>query len=155
MAIITTSTLSLKSPAFKNNGAIPSKYTCDGANINPEINISDIPEETQTLALVVDDPDAPKGTFDHWIIWNIPVKDKIEENTAPGKQGKNSNDEKKYSGPCPSKNTHHYHFRVYALDIELQLDENSDKNNLLKALDGHILATGELIGTYKKNSAKD
>ncbi|MGZ4097387.1 MAG: YbhB/YbcL family Raf kinase inhibitor-like protein [Bacteroidia bacterium] len=150
MAIVANKTLTVKSPAFANNDPIPSKYTCDGSNINPEINIKDIPGEAKSLALIVDDPDAPKGTFDHWVMWNIPVKDKIEENSSPGAQGKNGKNENNYTGPCPPSGMHHYHFRVYALDIKLDLPVSTDKKTLLKVMDGHIVATGELVGTYKK-----
>src|SRR4051812_8318479 len=84
MTFVLSKTLIIKSPAFTNNDFIPSKYTCDGSNINPEISIKGLPSGTRSLALIVDDPDAPKGTFDHWVMWNIPVKDKIEENSSPG-----------------------------------------------------------------------
>jgi Raf kinase inhibitor-like YbhB/YbcL family protein len=150
MTIVANKTLLIKSPAFANGGFIPSKYTCNGANINPELTIKDIPGDTKSLALIVDDPDAPKGTFDHWVMWNIPVKEKIEENSAPGMQGKNGKNENKYIGPCPPSGTHHYHFRVYALDTKFDLPVNTDKKNLLKAIEGHILGTGEIIGLYKK-----
>lgn len=151
MAIVANKILTVKSPAFENNGLIPSKYACDGSNINPELTIKEIPEETKTLALVVDDPDAGSGGYDHWLMWNIPVRDKIEENSAPGAQGKNGKGENKYTGPCPpSGTTHHYHFRVYALDMRLDLPVNTDKKTFLKAIDGHILGSGELIGLYKK-----
>jgi Raf kinase inhibitor-like YbhB/YbcL family protein len=149
MAIVANKTLTIESPAFRNNESIPSKYTCDGSNINPELTIKDIPEETKSLALVVDDPDA-QGTFDHWIMWNIPVKNRIEENSSPGAQGKNGKDENKYAGPCPPSGTHHYHFRVYALDVKLDLPLTTNKGILLKAINGHILASGELIGIFKR-----
>src|ERR1700739_3573165 len=89
MAITINTTLNVKSPAFSDNELIPSEYTCDGDNINPEIDIYNIPKETKCLALIMDDPDAPKGTFDHWVMWNIPPKNKITENSAPGTQGVN------------------------------------------------------------------
>jgi Raf kinase inhibitor-like YbhB/YbcL family protein len=152
MSIATTKTLTVSSPAFSNNGSIPSKYTCDGSNINPELMIKDIPTDTKSLVLIVDDPDAPKGTFDHWVMWNIPVKDKIDENSAPGTQGKNGKSENKYTGPCPPSGTHHYHFKVYALDTKLELPASTNKEALLKAIEGHILASGELIGLYKKKA---
>lgn len=148
--IVITKTLTVKSPAFSQNDFIPSKYTCDGANVNPELIIEDIPTDAKSLALIVDDPDAPKGTFDHWIMWNIPVGKKIEENSTPGAQGKNSNQENKYTGPCPLSGTHHYHFKVYALDAKLDLPFNTDKKVLLKAMEEHILGEGELIGTYRR-----
>jgi len=150
MAVVATKTLTVKSPAFANNDLIPVKYTCEGSNINPEINIRDIPQDAKSLALILDDPDAAKGTFDHWVMWNIPVKEKIEENSAPGAQGKNGKNENKYAGPCPPSGTHHYHFRIYALDTKLDLPLITDKKALLKAMEGHILSSGELIGIYKK-----
>jgi Raf kinase inhibitor-like YbhB/YbcL family protein len=152
MTIVVNKTLTIKSSAFANNDFIPSKYTCDGSNINPELTIKDIPPDAKSLALVIDDPDAPKGTFDHWVMWNIPVKEKIEENTSPGAQGKNGKGENRYTGPCPPSGTHHYHFKVYALDTKFDLPVSTDKQALLKAMEGHILASGELIGVYKNKT---
>jgi Raf kinase inhibitor-like YbhB/YbcL family protein len=143
--------LSLKSPAFEPNKLIPKKYTCDGENINPPLTIEGIPKETKTLALVVDDPDAPSGTFDHWIVWNIPTStSKIGENSVPGVEGMNSAKERSYFGPCPPSGTHRYFFKVYALDAELSLGANSKKKDVEKAMQGHILAKGELIGLYNR-----
>lgn len=150
MAFVLTKTLTVKSPAFVDGELIPSKYTCDGENINPEITVENVPESTQVLALILDDPDAPKGTFDHWIMWNMPVTKTLKENSAPGTQGKNGRGENKYTGPCPPSGTHHYHFKVYALDARLDIPGNSDKQALLKAMKGHILAEGELTGLYKR-----
>lgn len=150
MTIMVEKELKVESSAFKQDEFIPSKFTCDGKNINPELSIKKIPGGTKSLALIMDDPDAPRGTFDHWIIWNIPVTDKIMENSAPGVQGKNGKEESKYTGPCPPEGVHHYHFRVYALDTKLDLPPGSDKQTLLKAIDGHILATGEIVGLYKR-----
>ncbi len=150
MSIIVNTILMVKSPAFTNNGNIPTKYTCDGENVNPELNIDELPKETKSLALIVDDPDAPNGNFVHWLMWNIPPKTKIEENTSPGIQGKNSKQENKYYGACPSKGIHHYHFHIYAIDTKLVLPGDTDKSALLRAIDGHILGTGEIIGVYQK-----
>ncbi len=141
--------LTVKSPDFSSNDFIPAKYSCVGANVNPAINIGDIPEGTKSLALIMEDPDA-HGTFDHWIMWNIPVKEKIEENSTPGAQGKNGKGENKYAGPCPPSGTHHYHFKIYALDTKLDLPITTGKNALLKAMNGHIIASGELVGLFKK-----
>lgn len=147
------STLTVTSPSFKQNEMIPSKFTCEGANINPELLIGDIPASAKSLALIMDDPDAPNGTFDHWIIWNIPVEDKkIKENHSPGTEGKNGRGESKYTGPCPPSGTHHYHFKIYALSKKLELKSGSTKQELENAMKGHVLATGELIGLYKKGS---
>lgn len=150
MATVLNKPLVIKSSAFGNNEWIPEKYTCIGSNINPALTISDIPNGTKSLVLIVDDPDAPNGTYTHWIMWNIPVITSIGENSAPGIQGKNSKGENKYFGPCPPSGIHHYNFKVYALDTKLEIPIVSDKNILLKAMDKHILASGVLIGLFKK-----
>jgi len=150
MIVAVGSTLKVQSPAFANKNYIPVKYSCEGLNHNPPLTISDIPENTKSLALIMDDPDSPNGAFDHWVMWNIPVTEKINENSAPGIQGKNTRQENKYTGPCPPNGIHEYHFRVYALDNKIDLAENNDRKSLLKAMEGHILASGELIGLYKK-----
>jgi Raf kinase inhibitor-like YbhB/YbcL family protein len=150
LAVSLKTTIIVKSPAFKKNELIPSKYTCDGANINPELDLTGIPKKSKSLVIILDDPDAPNGTFDHWIMWNVPVKKKIEENSAPGIQGLNGKKENKYTGPCPPSGTHHYHFHVYALDINLNLPEASDKSTLKNAMKGHILSEGDLVGLYKR-----
>src|SRR5882672_9711576 len=99
--LIKTATLEISSPAFSNNGSIPMKYTCEGNDINPPLAIKNIPPGTKSLTLIVDDPDAPKGTFDHWVIWNINPTESISENSAPGTQGKNGMGANAYKGPCP------------------------------------------------------
>src|ERR1051326_390288 len=123
MAIaVETTKLTIGSTAFVSNGFIPEKYTCDGQNINPPIAIKNIPSGTKSLAVIVEDPDAPGGTFVHWIIWNLKPQETIfEESSANGIEGKNSFGYKKYDGPCPPSGTHHYHFKVYALDTLLSL----------------------------------
>jgi Raf kinase inhibitor-like YbhB/YbcL family protein len=138
------------SPAFTNNNAIPSKYTCSGENTSPEIDIKGIPKGAKTLAIIVDDPDAPHGGFVHWVMWNISPMGTIDANTAPGVQGKNGAKENKYTGPCPPTGEHHYHFKVYALDARVDIPASSDKTALLKAMEPHIIAAGELVGTFKK-----
>jgi len=150
MAIVSTRTVTVQSTAFSSNGFIPAKYTCSGSNINPPISIKDIPAGTKSLALILDDPDAPKGTFVHWVMWNIPVQNRIEENSAPGIQGKNGKGENSYTGPCPPSGTHRYHFKVYALDTKLDLPASTDKDGLIRAMAGHALGMGELTGLYKK-----
>jgi Raf kinase inhibitor-like YbhB/YbcL family protein len=143
--------LLVKSSAFENNKPIPVKYTCDGADVNPPLTIDGVPEETKTLVLIVDDPDAPMGTFDHWIVWNIPAATrKIEENTVPGIEGMSSYRKHAYGGPCPPYGTHRYFFKVYALDTQLDLKLNSTKRDVEKAMKGHILAEGELVGLYSR-----
>ena len=144
--------LSVTSPAFENNKPIPVKYTCDGANINPPLTIEDVPEETKALVLIVDDPDAPMGTFNHWVVWNIPpTTRKIEENTVPGTEGISTSRKHAYGGPCPPYGTHRYFFKVYALDTQLDLKSNSSKRDVEKAMKGHILAEGELMGLYSRH----
>jgi len=142
--------LQVTSPMFRNNEPIPVKYTCEGDNVNPPLDIKNIPIDTKSLALIMDDPDAPKGTFDHWIMWNIEPDGVISQNTSPGKEGRNGRGENKYTGPCPPSGTHHYHFKVYALDTKLDLEAGADKKTLEAAMKGHILAEGKLVGTYKK-----
>ena len=144
--------LSVTSPAFENNKPIPVKYTCDGANINPPLTIEDVPEETKALVLIVDDPDAPMGTFNHWVVWNIPpTTRKIEENTVPGTEGISTSRKHAYGGPCPPYGTHRYFFKVYALDTQLDLKSNSSKRDVEKAMKGYILAEGELMGLYSRH----
>jgi Raf kinase inhibitor-like YbhB/YbcL family protein len=143
--------LLVKSSAFENNKPIPVKYTCDGADVNPPLTIDGVPEETKTLVLIVDDPDAPMGTFDHWIVWNIPAATRrIEENTVPSIEGMSSYRKHAYGGPCPPYGTHRYFFKVYALDTQLDLKLNSTKRDVEKAMKGHILAEGELVGLYSR-----
>jgi len=143
--------LTVSSPAFENNKLIPSKYTCDGDNVNPPLTIEDTPKETKSLVLIVDDPDAPMGTWDHWIVWNILPTSKIEENTVPGTEGINDSRKHSYGGPCPPWGTHRYFFKVYALDTKLDLSPNSNKKDVEKAMQGRILAKGELIGLYRRS----
>ena len=143
--------LKVKSPAFEHGKLIPKKYSCDGQDINPPLTIEGIPKEARTLVLALDDPDAPSGTFDHWIVWNIPASTtKIAENSVPGKEGFNSARQTGYMGPCPPSGTHRYFFKVYALDIELNLGLGSKKKDAEKAMQGHVLAKGELMGTYTR-----
>jgi Raf kinase inhibitor-like YbhB/YbcL family protein len=147
----TESKLLVTSTAFKENQSIPSKYTCDGENKNPPLNIDNIPAKTTTLALIMDDPDAAKGVFDHWILFNIPVKGtsfNVAEDTSPGVTGANGHKENNYMGPCPPMGVHHYHFKFFALDTRLTLTEGADKKSVEEAMKGHVLAEGELVGLY-------
>jgi Raf kinase inhibitor-like YbhB/YbcL family protein len=148
--LVSKEPLTVTSPEFKEGEMIPVEFTCMGANVNPELNIDGLPANTESLAIIMDDPDAPKGTFVHWVIWNIPAQNKIEEHTAPGMQGVNSKQENSYTGPCPPSGTHRYYFKVYALDSKLTLPSTSGKEELLNAMKGHILASGELMGRFKK-----
>ena len=143
--------LSVMSPAFENNKLIPAKYTCDGDDVNPPLAIDGVPEGTKTLAVIVDDPDAPMGTWDHWIVWNIPATaSKIAENTVPGTEGMNDFRRRAYGGPCPPSGTHRYFFKVYALDVKLDLSPTSRKRDVEKAMQGHVLAKAELVGLYRR-----
>lgn len=145
--------MKLTSSAFENNQTIPSKYTCDGEDINPPLEIQEIPETAQSLVLIVDDPDAPMGTWAHWLVWNIdPSIVSIKENSIPegAVQGQNSFGKQDYGGPCPPSGTHHYYFKVYALDIKLELDSSSDKKDLESVIQNYILDQAELIGLYQR-----
>ncbi|MCM8781826.1 MAG: YbhB/YbcL family Raf kinase inhibitor-like protein [Candidatus Omnitrophica bacterium] len=143
--------MKISSPDFENNGFIPKKFTCQGKDVNPSLIIENIPAGTKCLALIVDDPDAPMGTWVHWVVYDIPVISKIEENSIPGKQGINDFRRKNYGGPCPPSGTHRYFFKIYALDAILGLKEGVTKTDLEKAMQGHILDKAELIGLYKKS----
>lgn len=145
---ISSQTLIVKSTAFANNNYIPLKYTCDGPNVNPALVIEDIPKSSKSLVLIMDDTDSPNGEFTHWLMWNIPPKKNIAENSAPGIQGVNSNQQNKYYGPCPPNGMHKYRFTIYALDTKLDLSVSSDKKMVLSAIEGHVLAKGLLTGSY-------
>ena len=142
--------MKLTSPAFENNKSIPARFTCEGEDINPALTIEGIPAGAKSLALIVDDPDAPVGTWVHWVVFDIPLSGSIGENSVPGKQGINDFRRKDYGGPCPPSGTHRYFFKIYALDRELALPEGISKQGLEKAMQGHILDKAELIGLYKK-----
>jgi Raf kinase inhibitor-like YbhB/YbcL family protein len=142
--------LKVTSPVFNNNEYIPLKYTCDGEDINPPIDIKDLPETSEGLVLIVDDPDAPRGTWDHWIVWNIPLLSRIDEDSIPGVQGINDFKRHDYGGPCPPYGTHRYFFKVYALDTKLNLNPNSKKKNVENAMKDHILSKGQIIGLYQR-----
>ncbi len=149
--------LTISSPAFENNQSIPAKYTCDGTNVNPPLKIGNVPPESKSLALILDDPDAPGGTYVHWILWNInPGVGEIKEKSVPegAVQGKNDFKKNSYGGPCPPSRAHRYLFKIYALDSQLKLDPKSTKVDLETAMEGHILARGELVGVYKRIKKK-
>jgi hypothetical protein len=142
--------LTITSSVFENKGVIPAKYTCDGEDVNPPLSVDGVPEGTESLVLIVDDPDAPMGTWDHWVVWNIPPAKKIEENSVPGTEGLNDFGKHSYGGPCPPSGTHRYFFKFYALDRKLDLPSNSRKRNVEKAMEEHILAKGQIIGLYSR-----
>lgn len=138
------------SPEFSHDEMIPKKFTCDGEDINPSLIIEDIPQEAKSLVLIVDDPDAPMGTWVHWVVYDIPVTSQIKEDSIPGKQGMNDFRKKDYGGPCPPYGTHRYFFKIYALDQELNLEEGLSKQDVEKAMEGHIAAQAELVGLYER-----
>lgn len=146
--------LTVTSPAFKDKERIPAKYTCEGENINPPIQVTDIPAGTKSFVLIIEDPDAPGATFDHWVMWNIPPDGSIQENSAPGVQGSNSSGQNSYKGPCPPSGTHRYFFKIYALDTVLDLSPGSDKKAVEKAMKDHVLSDGSLLGLYEKKPAE-
>ena len=127
MTAIAIRQLEVSTAAFKNEAAIPSRYTCEGEGINPQLDIKDLPEGTKTLALIVEDPDTAKGTYDHWVVWNIAPTNTIKENSNPGTSGNNSAGKTGYHPPCPPSGTHRYFFNVYALDTELDLMAGASK----------------------------
>jgi Raf kinase inhibitor-like YbhB/YbcL family protein len=143
--------MKITSPAFEHSSFIPSKYTCDGMNINPLLKFSDIPLEAKTLLVILDDPDAPMGTWVHWTIWNIsPKTTEISEDSCPeeGIEGMTSSGMTGYRGPCPPSATHRYFFKLYALDKTLDLKSNSHVGDMEKAIEGHIIEKAELMGLY-------
>jgi len=143
--------MKLTSPVFEHNQMIPTKYTCQREDISPPLEISEIPEEAKSLALLVDDPDAPMGTWVHWVVCGItPDKTRIEEGEVPGKQGENNFGKLDYGGPCPPSGTHRYYFKLYALDFEPNLSEGYGKKDLLREIDGHVIEKTELIGLYER-----
>ncbi|HEY0322795.1 MAG TPA: YbhB/YbcL family Raf kinase inhibitor-like protein [Pyrinomonadaceae bacterium] len=150
--------LKVSSTAFQEGGLIPKGYTCDGANISPPIMWEGVPEKAKTLALIADDPDAPAKTWVHWVVFNLPAGVReLRENVAPqksimggGVQGTNDFPKVGYGGPCPPNGTHRYFFKLYALDTELSLEAATTKEQLLKAMEGHIIAEGQLMGKYSR-----
>jgi Raf kinase inhibitor-like YbhB/YbcL family protein len=143
-------TLEISSSEFRHQEHIPNRYTCEGDGINPPLAIQNIPEKAKSIVLIMEDPDAPGKIFDHWLVWNIPPKETIEEDSIPGKVGKNSRGKTGYTAPCPPSGTHRYFFKMYALDALLHLEDGADKKTITEALGDHVLAYGELIGLYKK-----
>jgi hypothetical protein len=149
----------LQSPAFRSGGDIPVKHTCDGADQSPTVRWSDPPANTKSFALIMDDPDAPAGTWVHWVLYGIPpTLRELPEGVATrdtvagvGDQGMNDFRKVGYGGPCPPRGlAHRYFFRLYALDTELKLPPRKTKADLLKAIEGHVLGQAELMGRYHR-----
>lgn len=147
--------LTISSPAFTHKGNIPAQYTCDGTNISPVLQWSGAPAGTKSFALIVDDPDAPSKTYVHWVVFNIPATTtELAEGVRSVTCGTNDFGTKKYGGPCPPSGTHHYHFKLYALDSMLDVSVGATKEDLLDAMQGHVLAQTELIGLYARARSK-
>jgi Raf kinase inhibitor-like YbhB/YbcL family protein len=150
--------VTITSSSFTEGGLIPKKHTCDAEDISPDLNWSGVPKEVKSLALICDDPDAPGGTWVHWVLFNIPADvtilqagvspDAVLKNGA--RHGKNDFRKLGYGGPCPPGGTHRYFFKIYALDTLLSLESGSTKSQLLAAMKGHVLAEGQLMGKYKR-----
>lgn len=143
----------IRSPGFANNGSMPSKYTCEGVEINPPLEFIDVPDEAKSLALVFDDPDAPDGTWVHWLVWNIkPDTNHVDEDSVPdgAVEGATSFGEPGYGGPCPPDREHRYFFKLYALDTMLELPGTATLSDLEMAMDHHIIAEAELMGRYER-----
>ncbi len=150
--------IKITSSAFEEGGLIPAKYTCDGADVSPPLQWDAVPQGTKSIALICDDPDAPMGTWVHWVLFNLPAEtnelaenipaDKILPNGA--RQGVSDFGRVGYGGPCPPGGTHRYFFKIYALDTEVGLQAGADKRRLLKTMEGHILGQGQLVGKYKR-----
>ena len=144
--------MKIVSPDFEPNGPIPKEFTCQGGDASPALVLEGVPAVAKSLALLMDDPDAPMGTFVHWVVFDIPAAPRVEirGNTAGGVEGRNSFGRGGYGGPCPPSGTHRYFFKVYALDATLGLSGSTDKKALERAMKGHVLAEAELMGTYRK-----
>lgn len=147
----------LTSPAFAYGGGIPREYTCDGSDVNPEFHIAEVPLEAKSLALILDDPDVPEEVrtdrmWVHWVVFNIPPLTRIiSKNSQPeGTPGMNTGNQLKYQGPCPPDREHRYYFTLYALATFLDLPRGATKTDVLRAMQGHILATAEWMGRYTR-----
>lgn len=145
--------MQIESPAFEQHQPIPQKFTCQGQDVSPPLVFKDIPKGTKSLALIMDDPDAPSGTFDHWIVWNIPPETKqLVEGAKVSNQGKNHFGKASYGGPCPPAGApHRYFFKLFALDSMLDLHSGISKKQLEDAIEGHVIGKAELVGTYQRH----
>lgn len=149
--------MEIRSSAFPDGGMIPKQYTCDGQNVSPPLEWTGVPAQAKSLVLIVDDPDAPQGTFTHWVVFNLPATAKgLPEGVGQGaiegagRQGRNDFKKSAYGGPCPPSGVHRYFFKLYALGADLELDESATKSQVETAMDGNILAEGALIGKYQR-----
>ena len=146
--------LEITSAAFINNEIIPVQYTCDGINVSPPLRIDYIPEEAKSLAVIVEDPDSPSKTWIHWLMWNIPPKKDIGENEIPGVEGLNDFNLHHYGGPCPPSGMHRYFFKVFALDVILELPAHTNAKELEREMEGHIISYGQLKALYRRGPKK-
>lgn len=135
---------------FKEGEKIPQEYTCDGKDISPPLEIEHIPNGTKSLVLIVDDPDAPMGTWTHWVVFNIKPTNSIPEKNIPGLEALNDFKRTSYGGPCPPSGVHRYFFKLYALDRELPLSSGTTRKEVEKAMEGHVVAQAELMGVYSR-----
>jgi len=144
--------MKITSAAFQESGNIPSKFTCDGSDTSPPLQITGVPSEAKSLVLIVDDPDAPGGLFTHWLTWNIPPQTNSisEGNASKGVHGTNDFGKPGYKGPCPPLGTHRYSFKIYALDREVDLRGGAKRSQLDAAMKGHVVAEGVLVGRYAR-----
>jgi len=143
--------MKLTSSEFGHNKSIPKKFTCQGEDVSPELNVDQVPDSAQSLALIVEDPDAPGKTFDHWVSYDIPADMRtIPEGATPGTEGANDFGRTGYGGPCPPTGTHRYFFKVFALDERLDLPEGLGKHDVQRAIQDHIVDQAELVGLYEK-----
>ena len=145
--------MKISSPAFAHLGMIPPRFTCDGENISPSLVIRDVPQGTQSLVLIVDDPDAAMGSWVHWLVWNIdPSINTIDEASLPegAVQGLNGFGDPKYGGPCPPSGTHRYFFKLYALDIKLPYESSVIRDVIIKAMQNHVLDRAEMACRYHR-----
>ena len=145
--------MEIESPVFKNNKLIPSKYTCDGENVNPPLLIGDVPENAKSLVLIVDDPDATRGAFVHWTVWNIdPHVKEIKENSCPQNavEGRTDFGRPGYGGPCPPSGTHRYFFKLFALNTTPDIDTSTEAADLEREIEDNILAKTQLVGLYRR-----
>lgn len=143
--------MKLSSPVFQNSDFLPDKYTCHGPNINPPLFINDVPPASKSLVLIVNDPDAPSGTWTHWLLWNVPPDiGEIAENSLPSSavEGTTSWGQPGYRGPCPPSGTHRYFFKIFALDTTLNLPSSSTADQLMVVMDNHIIDQAELVARY-------
>lgn len=142
--------LTITSPDFEHEGEIPAKFTCDGEDINPTLHVDGIPDGTKSIAVMMEDPDNRSATMNYWILWNIKPTGLIEAGTTGGVKGINSMGKSSYLGPCPNAGTHRYFFKVYALNTMLDIPEDSNKWTVQEAMKNHIVASGEMMGWYRK-----